>query len=175
MPQLRQEIGQGHKEEGQGRVEVVLERSPVYPGPGEPLPEEGNGYQGQAEAPPLEGLPADERHAEDRHPPQRGIAAVVDPGRHAGHVAAAVEPDRLEVQRPGPPRRRCRVGLAQIVVVGVHALTRVGVEGQVPKGLTSVASRPGAITYAGLLIEVETGNFRPVSYTHLTLPTNREV
>ena len=48
--------------------------------------------------------------AGDAEPPDHEVAGVVDGRRRAGGEALLVEPDRLEVERPGPPRRRCGVG-----------------------------------------------------------------
>ena len=65
------------------------------------------------------------------------IARVVDRGGRRAGEPLLVEPDRLEVERPGPPRRRGRVAVGQVVVVVVH------LAGQVDQRLALVARRPG--------------------------------
>ena len=65
------------------------------------------------EAPAPERLVGDEHHRRDAHPPDDHVAGVVD-GRGRGlRVGALVEPDGLEVERPGPPRRARGVGRGQ--------------------------------------------------------------
>ena len=136
VPQLGGEVAEGHDHERQARVVVVLERRPVDPGPGDPLAEERDQDQGEGEAPAGVRLPGDEGHRRDAQPPDHEVARVVDRrGRPPGQ-ALLVEPDGLEVERPGPPRRRRGVAGGQVVVVVVHLLGEGG------EGLARVAGRP---------------------------------
>ena len=136
VPQLGNEVGEGQDHERQRRVVVVLERGPVDARPRDPLRGEAHRDEHQAQAAPLERLVGDERHRRDAEPPDREVAGVVDRRRRAVAEAALVEPDRLEVERPRPPRRRRGVGRRELVVVAVH------LAGQVEQGLAGVAGGP---------------------------------
>ena len=108
VPQLGEEVGQGEEHERQRRVVVVLERRPVDPGPREPLHGERDRDERERGAPALERLPGDEGHGRHGQPPGDEVARVVDRGRGAAGEALLVEPDRLQVEGPRPPRRRGR-------------------------------------------------------------------
>ena len=137
MPQLGQEIGQGQHQEGQAGVVVVLEGGSIDAHPGHPLEHEADRDQAQAQAAPLERLPGHEGDGRDLQPPGHQVAVVVDRGRGVPGEAGLVKPDRLEVERPGPERRRRRVGGPQVVVVVIHRA------GELEQGLAGVARRPG--------------------------------
>ena len=95
-----------------------------------------DGDERQGQAPALERHPRHERQRRDPEPPDDEAAGVVERRRGAGRQALLVEPDRLQVHRPCPPRRGRRVGRGQAVVVAVH------LAGQVEQGLAGVARRP---------------------------------
>ena len=120
VPQLGHEVAERHDHERQARVVVVLERRPVDARPADPLAQEGDEDQGEGEAAPPERLVRDERHRRDAHPPDHHVAGVVDRGRRRVRERALVEPDRLEVERPRPPRRARGMRRGQVVVVAVH-------------------------------------------------------
>ncbi len=136
VPQLGHEVGEGQDHERQRRVVVVLERGPVDAPPRDPLRGEAHRDERQTEAAPLERLVRDERHRRDAEPPDGEVAGVIDRRRRAVTEAALVEPDRLEVERPRPPRRRRGVGRRELVVVAIH------LAGQLEQGLAGVPGRP---------------------------------
>ena len=121
---------------GHARVVVVLECGPIDPGPGQPLAEERDEDQGEREAPARVRLPRDEGHRRDPEPPHDQVARVVDRRRRPAGETLLVEPDGLEIERPGPPWRRRRVARDQVVVVVVH------LPGQVEERLARAADRP---------------------------------
>ena len=153
VPDLGHQVGQRHDHERQGRVVVVLERGPIDAGPRDPLGREPDGDEGQGQAASLERHEADEREGRDAEPPDDEAAGVVERGARAQREALLVEPDRLQVHRPGPPRRRCGMGGGQAVVIAVH------LGGQVQQGLAVVA-RPASPRRSGGLRSWPTGGTR---------------
>ena len=125
VPDLGREVGQGQEHEGQRSVVVVLERRPVDARPGQPERREHDRHERQGEAAPSEGLPRREGEGWNREPPGRQVAAVVDRSDRVAGEGLLVEPDRLQVGGPGPPRRRRGVGRPQVVVVVVHPADEV--------------------------------------------------
>ena len=136
MPQLGDEVGERHHHERQRRVVVVLEGGAVDAGPRDPLGREPDRDERQSEAPTLERHPRHEPDRGDPQPPDDETPGIVESSGGAGCQPLLVEPDRLEVHRPRPPRRGGRVGRRQAVVIAVHRA------GQVEEGLACVARRP---------------------------------
>ena len=134
-PDLGREVPEREHDERQARVVVVLERGAVDAGPGQPLGEEPDQDQRQPEVPAPERLVPDEHHRRHAEPPDHEVAGVVDRGGRALGEVALVEPHRLEVERPRPPRRARGVRRGQVVVVLVHRA------GQVAQRLARVAGR----------------------------------
>ena len=120
VPDLGDEVAEGQDHERQARVVVVLEGGAVDAGPRDPLGQERDQDQREGEAAAPVGLVGHERHRRDAQPPDHHVAGVVDGGRGGVRVGALVEPDGLEVERPGPPGRAGGVGRGQVVVVLVH-------------------------------------------------------
>ena len=120
MPQLGQPVGHGGEEEGQRRVVVVLEARPVDARPREPLAGEADDQDREGQAPPRPGLPGRPGHDRHAQPEDHQVARVVGDAGGVVGVALLEEPDRLEVEGPGPPGRRRGMRRAQVVVVVVH-------------------------------------------------------
>ncbi len=139
VPHLGGEVGERDDHERQARVVVVLERRPVDARPRDPLGQEADEDQGEGEAAAPERLVGDERHGRDGEPPDDHVAGVVDRGGGVVGEAALVEPDRLEVERPRPPRRAGGVRRGQVVVVLVH------LAGQLEQRLAASVTRGPAV------------------------------
>jgi hypothetical protein len=105
VPQLGDEVGQGHDHEREGRVVVVLEGGSINARPWDPLRGEPDGDQHQSEAAPLERLVRHERHGRHPEPPDHEVARVVDRRRRPVAEAALVEPHGFQVEWERPPRR----------------------------------------------------------------------
>ena len=103
MPQLGQEVGEADDDERHARVVVVLEGRPVDARPGQPLPGKADAEESKGKAAALERLPGDEGHRRDAQPPDHQVAGVVDRGCRIPGEAPLIEPDGLEIERPGPP------------------------------------------------------------------------